>query len=593
MRKISWIIPVMLVVFVILVACAAPAAKPPAAAKILKIGSITPLSGPAAEWGLEGEPLSDVYGEIIRQEGGIKVGDDIYQVQFVRADGPIYPPAADVAAARKLVYDEKVDCIAVYYGIANAPIAAITNPARVIFNQTSLAGQYYDPKQHPYCFFGFPNLQMAGVHPLAVAMALKAKVIAWAGVKTGNQQLEAVAAAADRIYMQQYGIKVVRAEWAPGDMDFTSYLQRMKEQGVEMITTMENLNTVGLLRKQGIQMGFKVPIVMSSSILEMDYMKTIVGGNVADLDGICGDYSGATWDLKQTKISPYYLAFAEKVKKKWKENTGKELENVGIIGTGCQMIGQYIEAVKQAGSKDPDAVMKVIRGGTLDTFLGTYTASGHTWGDFGPEGDVTFGNPCAISIIKDGKVQYLTEYPMRNVDTDVPIRVTKEMIQGGAKPPATAPAAPTVKTSFTASSWSDDVMGMSLAYPKKWVIEMSKPPAGFTARDPSPYQVPVLTLSGYHKETAQQEMEAQWKDSQMSNIKYVVQDQEFKLADGKTVKYSVFTSDYPGAKLRTYGINFEKNVAKADWVFSVGITTVDGMEDEALFKEILGTVSSK
>jgi hypothetical protein len=136
-------------------------------------------------------------------------------------------------------------------------------------------------------------------------------------------------------------------------------------------------------------------------------------------------------------------------------------------------------------------------------------------------------------------------------------------------------------------------MGMSLAYPKKWVIEMSKPPAGFTARDPSPYQVPVLTLSGYHKETAQQEMEAQWKDSQMSNIKYVVQDQEFKLADGKTVKYSVFTSDYPGAKLRTYGINFEKNVAKADWVYSVGITTVDGMEDEALFKEILGTVSSK
>jgi hypothetical protein len=358
---------------------------------------------------------------------------------------------------------------------------------------------------------------------------------------------------------------------------------------------MENLNTVGLLRKQSIQMGFKVPIVMSSAILEMDYMKTIVGGNIADLDGICGDYSGANWELKQTKVSPYYLDLTDKIRKMWKVKTGKELENVGIIGTGCQMFGQYIEAVRQAGTKDPDAVMKKIRGGTLDTFLGTYTASGHTWGDYGPEGDVTFGNPCAISIIRNGKVEYLTEYPMRNVDTDVPIRVTKEMIQGDAKPPAPPAAAPAAKTSFTAAGWSDDAMGMSLAYPKKWEIEMSKPPAGFTVRDPSAYRVPVLVVSGYHKETAQQEMEAQWKDGLMSDIKYVVRDQDFKLADGKVVKYSVFTSDWNNgqAKLRTYSISFEKNVVKIDWVYSVGITTVEGMEDEALFKEILGTVSSK
>ena len=353
MYKKSWILAVFvfLVILVVVTACAAPAAKPAAQAKILRLGSIVPLSGAAAQWGKEGEPLGGIYADIVKEEGGIKVGNDTYQMEFITLDGPMFPTSADLAACRNLVYDKKVDAIAVYFGVAVAPMAAITNPARVVFNQPTMFAGYYDPKKHPYCFFGYPTLEISATQPLAAAQALNAKVMAYCGTKSGNQDLEATFASTDRQFEQQYGIKVVRHFWAA-------------------------------------------------------------------MEGICGDYSGAIWELKKTKISPYYLEFAQKLKTAWKAKTGKELTNTGVISTGCQMIGQYVEAVKKAGTKDPDAVMKAIRGGTLDTWLGTYTFSGHTSYD----ADVVCGYPTGISIIKNGKIQYLTEYPIPNIDTDVPIK---------------------------------------------------------------------------------------------------------------------------------------------------------------------------
>jgi ABC-type branched-subunit amino acid transport system substrate-binding protein len=190
----------------------------------------------------------------------------------------------------------------------------------------------------------------------------------------------------------------------------------MKQENVDVIYTMENINTVCLLKKQSYQMGWSVPVVMSGAILDLDTMKGICGSAEA-MEGICGDYSGGVWDLKKTKISPYYLDFVQKLKVAWKAKTGKELTNTGIISTGVQMICQYVEAVKKAGSKDPDMVMKSIKGGTFDTVLGTYTFSGHTVYD----ADVVCGYPTAVSIIKNGKITYLTEYPIANIDTDVPI----------------------------------------------------------------------------------------------------------------------------------------------------------------------------
>jgi hypothetical protein len=74
------------------------------------------------------------------------------------------------------------------------------------------------------------------------------------------------------------------------------------------------------------------------------------------------------------------------------------------------MIGQYIEAVQRAGSIDPDAVMKQLNGGTLDTFLGTFKLTGSK--NYGA--DVVCGYHQGIGIIKRGQIQYLTEWNMED-----------------------------------------------------------------------------------------------------------------------------------------------------------------------------------
>ena len=75
-------------------------------------------------------------------------------------------------------------------------------------------------------------------------------------------------------------------------------------------------------------------------------------------------------------------------------------------------MGQYLEGVRMAGSTDPDQVMKALRGGTVETFIGKYTLSGNEiYGS-----PVVFGFPCAMSVIKGNESVYLNEEPLWDVD---------------------------------------------------------------------------------------------------------------------------------------------------------------------------------
>jgi hypothetical protein len=127
-------------------------------------------------------------------------------------------------------------------------------------------------------------------------------------------------------------------------------------------------------------------------------------------------------------------------------------------------------------------------------------------------------------------------------------------------------------------------------YPKRWDTEAAVAPSVFIARVGG--QVPGIWVSVFNKATFQQESEAAMKAGGQSNIKYIIQNQDFKLADGKTVcKYNVYTTDWNNgaAVLRSYSID----VPKGDKVISLTVIYLDGTEDEALSKEILGTVSLK
>jgi hypothetical protein len=164
-----------------------------------------------------------------------------------------------------------------------------------------------------------------------------------------------------------------------------------------------------------------------------------------------------------------------------------------------------------------------------------------------------------------------------------------------ATAPATTPVAPTapaakpVELSFTPATFTSDQYACSIQYPKKWAAEAPKPPCIFSVREGG--QVPNLTVTIFNLATVDKEVAEVLAAVPMTNIKYVLKGQEITSLDGKNKgQYDIYTSDYPGGiKLRSFGAAF----ARGDKVVSFSITTMDGLEDEALYKEVFSTITFK
>lgn len=412
----KYTVPVSLVLILVILtitACASPSVQPPVEAKILKIGNIQPLSTLAGVLGQGGSAALEVYVDEINKDGGLKVGDDTYKIEMYFADGPVLPPSADVAAARSLVYEKGVKAIVGYYGLANPSIASITTPEKVIFIQSTLNMGTYVPDQHLYSIFGYPNLEAAGFQAVLVMKSFpQAKVLCWLSAEGGNQNIEASRAGWNAEFERKYHFKSVSVSYPVGTMDFVPYLTKAAELKADVIFTVYSTIAVGLMAKQASQMGYKFIFAQNGPILDIQQLKGVAGSTEA-IQNICSDYS-YPWVLKETKVSPKYLDMANRIRTAYKNKLNIE-PSAGAMSINCNMLGQYLEAVQQAGTIDADAAMNTFRGGTIDTFVGTYKLSGEKL--YGA--NVVFGYPCCMSIIKGEEQVYLGENPLTDSDNPV------------------------------------------------------------------------------------------------------------------------------------------------------------------------------
>ena len=410
-RKLIYLI--LTVTVIALIACAAPTARPPAEAKVLKIGSIMPFSGPASQWGLLIRPVLEIYVDEINKDGGLEVGDDMYKIELYFADGPMNP-AADAAAARSLVYDKNVKAIVSYFGIGYSAIAPITTAEKVILSSSTINMGTYNAEREPYSIFGFPAVEMSINQAMAVMQAFpEYKTLCWTGAKGGNTEVEKIFGPVDEAIEKEYGIKSVRLYYPEGTTNFTAYITRMAEMKVDALFSFANPIENGLLARQRYQMGYKWPIIQNAAVVDLAMLKGIVGSEEA-MQGICGNYS-YPWVLKKVTVAPKYLDMANRIRVKYKETHDNKEPFAGGFGAGAPTMGHYLEAVQMAGTTDPDKVMAVLRGGTVETFLGKYTLSGaKTYGS-----PVVMGYPCGMGIVKGSELVYLNENPLWDVDHPV------------------------------------------------------------------------------------------------------------------------------------------------------------------------------
>jgi len=410
--SIKRILPVCLILIASLIAataCTVAAPQPPTEEKTLKVGCIMPFTGQAALWGLNLRPGMEMYAQIINEDGGVKVGNDRYKVEMTFLDA--YGPAPAAAAARKLIYDHHVTAIVGYFGLGVAAMAQVTNPEKVIMNLNTIGGADPFPADGSYVIFGYPVMEISIYQAIAAMQAFpQYHTLAWTGVRSGDSTPETMFKPTDEKLLKEFGIKSVREYYPEGTMNFTPYLTKMAEKGVEVIYCVGTPLEVGLMAKQRHEMGYNWPICQAAPGLDMKLMKGIAGSEEA-LQNIVSDHP-FPWDLKKVTVSDKYLNMAKKVWDKYKQTYNKEMWYGCFGGSAMNSMGQYFEIVEQAGTTDPDAFMKTARGGTFDSFLGRYKLTGKTY--YGS--DVVFGYPCAMGIVKGNETVYLGEYPMTDVD---------------------------------------------------------------------------------------------------------------------------------------------------------------------------------
>ena len=408
--KCTILLVVVLLLCTILAACA-PAATPPAEMKTLKVGCMMPFTGSAALWGQNIRPGMEIYAQLINEDGGLKIGNDKYKIEMTFLDA--YGPAPAAAAARNLIYDHHVSAIVGYFGIGIAAISQVTNPEKVILNICTLGGRDPFPAEKSYVFYGFPSMELGLNQAIATMQAFpQYHTLAWTGTQAGDatRASETMAAPTDAKLLKEFGIKSIREYYPEGTMNFVPYLTKMAEQGVEVIYCVGNPLEIGLMAKQRLQMGYKWPICSQASNLDLNIVKSIAGSEEA-MQNIVSDLP-LPWEFKKVTVAPKYLDMSKRIWDRYKELYNKDMF-IGAYGGACALsMGQYFEALEQAGTTDPDIVMRTIRGGTFDSFFGRYTLSGEPY--YGS--NVVFGHPCCMGIIKGMETVYLGEYPLTNVD---------------------------------------------------------------------------------------------------------------------------------------------------------------------------------
>jgi len=372
---------------------------------VIKVGYTTAMSGPAAAWGQTERLFFESFVEVFNKKG-FKVGDQTYNFKMVVVDNK-NSPEGGAAAAKQLVYGDKVKFIIGLWTWNFPSIAAVTNPAKVILmtrtGNEAVPG-IYDPKKMPYVVFGNPSEEEFISDCLALVEAFpKYKKLGILECTLGKGPgWDYVLAALDKA-----GVRYHMEFFPPGTQDFTPYITRYAEAGCDIVFVAGWVGEAMAFAKQRWEMGYKDMKVGHTGPLITPLAYIGVCGKEA-AQGLIAEYC-APWDFKKTKVKSKYIKMCREAMKMASEKQGRPYTYTGGIGWFPSHLLILAQAMEKAGTvDDTDAIMEAIRGGTFSTTAGTWTMSGaKTYGS-----PVVFGTPGALSTIKGDKEVYLAEYPM-------------------------------------------------------------------------------------------------------------------------------------------------------------------------------------
>src|SRR5438876_465133 len=252
------------------------------AADVIKFGISTPLSGPAAPWGIPHKNAIELIFDETNAQGGLDVNGKKYKLEIVAYDHK-YVIAEGVATVNRLIAKDDVKYMSILGGAVVKANEEAVNEGHVINLPLAYAEGLVSPK-NPLTFHAFPSPPETSVF--------------WKWVKEKHPQIKRVATISpnddtgwwsikiETAYIQKLGYEVVGKEFFERTMtDFNPLLLRILAQKPDIISVQASpAGSVGLIIKQARELGFK------GRFIHLGQVDTSVVGNIAGKANVDGTW---------------------------------------------------------------------------------------------------------------------------------------------------------------------------------------------------------------------------------------------------------------------------------------------------------------
>jgi branched-chain amino acid transport system substrate-binding protein len=344
-----------------------------AVAKTLKIGTLSPLTGPYAQDGTDILQGAKTAVSVFEKAGGIPGYD---KIEVIPGDSACDGGKATMAA-NKLINSGVSGVVGAYCSSATIPASVPLNQANIV--QITPASTHTDVTGR-----GFKQI---------FRMPPRDDVQAWSTVKflEDGLKIKTLALIDDRqtytvgltenitkFAKENNKIKIVALEHiTPGDKDFTAVLTKLKKLNPDVIYMGVYQPEGSLMVRQAKALGIKSKLISEDAVYHPKFLE--VGGKAAE---------GTFLTFAKAPDTPERRDFEKTYMKMWNVKT---IGSYGYYAYDAAMI--LLEAIKKAGTTDTNKVVDTLRNTTWNGVTGEIK--------FDYKGDRKLAH--IIWIVKDGK----------------------------------------------------------------------------------------------------------------------------------------------------------------------------------------------
>ena len=276
-----------------------------AAKEKLSIGFNIPLSGMFEMVGNHSKNAAELVRKEVEAAGGLKVGDKVYDVEFLYGDNGSNPTTASTLTINQVSKEKVIGIIGPLSSKQAIPVGQMSNS----FSTPMISPWSTSPvttRNRPFVFRSCFVFTVQG--PVLTKFVADQFNATKAGVLFDviNPYSRGLAKAFKESFEQVNGAGSVVAfeEFRTGDQDFRQQLTKINQAGAQVIFSPQHYNEIPLIVKQAKEIGVPLPVVGSNSWAGGD----LVGECGTDCDGLffTGNYAaGGATGINKTFVEAY------------------------------------------------------------------------------------------------------------------------------------------------------------------------------------------------------------------------------------------------------------------------------------------------